>query len=86
MKTDLQIAQEATLKPISEIANQLGIDNIEPYGHYMAKVDIKDHQPKGKLVLVSAITPTKAGEGKSTTTVGLVDSLNKIGIKAVGAM
>lgn len=86
MKTDLQIAQEATLKPISEIVNQLGIDNIEPYGHYMAKVDIKDHQPKGKLVLVSAITPTKAGEGKSTTTVGLVDSLNKIGIKAVGAM
>ena len=48
MKTDLQIAQEATLKPISEIANQLGIDNIEPYGHYMAKVDIKDQSTQRK--------------------------------------
>ena len=86
MKTDLQIAQEANLKPITSIANELGIKNIEPYGNHMAKVVCDTSDLTGKLVLVTAITPTKAGEGKSTTTVGLVDSLNSIGVKAIGAM
>ncbi len=86
MKTDLQIAQEASLKPITSIANDLGIKTIEPYGQYMAKVSCDTSNLSGKLVLVTAITPTKAGEGKSTTTVGLVDSLNSIGVKAIGAM
>ena len=77
MKTDIQIAQEATLQPIGEIAAQLGIptEALEFYGPHKAKVSLKFYQqvqsqPAGKLVLVTAITPTPAGEGKSTTTVG----------------
>lgn len=75
---------------INEIANKLGIE-IEPYGRYKGKISfteiekLKD-KPNGKLVLVTAITPTKAGEGKTTTTVALIDGLNKIGVKAVGAL
>src|SRR5918999_367848 len=90
-KTDIQIAQEATKRPIMELAKEkLGIapENLDPYGHYKAKVSmdyIKSLQskPNGKLILVSAISPTPAGEGKTTTTVGLTDALNHIGKKAM---
>src|SRR3954468_1510443 len=90
-KTDIQIAQEAKKRPILELAKEkLGIaaENLDPYGHYKAKVSmdyIKSLQdkPNGKLILVSAISPTPAGEGKTTTTVGLTDALNHIGKKAM---
>ena len=90
-KSDIDIAQAAKMRPIMEIAREkLGIapENLEPYGHYKAKVSmgyIKSIQdrPNGKLILVSAISPTPAGEGKTTTTVGLTDALNHIGKKAM---
>src|SRR5437899_10662418 len=90
-RSDIEIAQAAKKRPIMEIAREkLGIapENLEPYGHYKAKVSmdfIKSLQdrPNGKLILVSAITPTPAGEGKTTTTVGLTDALNYIGKKAM---
>src|SRR3979411_1037800 len=90
-KSDIQTAQEAKKRLIMELAHEkLGIapENLEPYGHYKAKVSmdyIKSLQdrPNGKLILVSAITPTPAGEGKTTTTVGLTDALNVIGKKAM---
>ena len=90
-KSDIEISQAATKRPIMDIAKEkLGIapENLEPYGHYKAKVSmdyIKSLQgkPNGKLILVSAITPTPAGEGKTTTTVGLTDALNYIGKKAM---
>src|SRR5918992_312769 len=90
-KSDIQIAQEARKRPILDLAREkLGIaaENLEPYGHYKAKVSmdyIKSLQskPNGKLILVSAISPTPAGEGKTTTTVGLTDALNHIGKKAM---
>src|SRR5947207_13505144 len=90
-KSDIQIAQEATKRPIMELARErLGIapENLEPYGHYKAKVSmdyIKSLQskPNGKLILVSAISPTPAGEGKTTTTVGLTDALDHLGKKAM---
>ena len=90
-KSDIEIAQAAKKRPIMDIAREkLGIapENLEPYGHYKAKVSmdyiksLKD-KPNGKLILVSAITPTPAGEGKTTTTVGLTDALNHIGKKAM---
>jgi formate--tetrahydrofolate ligase len=88
--SDIGIAQKAILKPIGEIAWRLGIpdDSIENYGRYKAKIaldyidSLKD-RPDGKLVLVTALSPTPAGEGKTTTTVGLGDALNKIGKNAV---
>jgi formate--tetrahydrofolate ligase len=90
MESDIQIAQKAKMKPIGEIASRLGIpeDAIEPFGRTKAKVSLsyidslKD-KPNGKLILVTAISPTPAGEGKTTTTVGLGDALNYIGKKAV---
>ncbi|MDE2003651.1 MAG: formate--tetrahydrofolate ligase, partial [Betaproteobacteria bacterium] len=91
MPTDIEIAQKAKLVRISKIAKErLGIDDhhLEPYGHYKAKVSldflesIKD-RPRGKLILVTAISPTPAGEGKTTTTVGLGDALNRIGKKSI---
>ena len=89
-KTDIQIAREANKKPIQEIGAKLGIgsDDLLPYGHDKAKVSqefIKSlaGQKDGKLILVTAINPTPAGEGKTTTTVGLGDGLNRIGKKAV---
>src|SRR5467141_3987937 len=90
-KSDIEIAQAAKKRPILDIARErLGIapENLEPYGHYKAKVSmdyIKSLQskPNGKLILVSAISPTPAGEGKTTTTVGLTDALNHIGKKAM---
>jgi formate--tetrahydrofolate ligase len=90
-KSDIEIAQAAKMRPIMDIAREkLGIapENLEPYGHYKAKVSmdyiktLKD-KPNGKLILVTAITPTPAGEGKTTTTVGLTDALNHIGKKAM---
>src|SRR5690242_16716104 len=90
-RSDIEIAQAAKMRPIMDIAREkLGItpENLEPYGHYKAKVSmdfiksLKD-RPNGKLILVSAITPTPAGEGKTTTTVGLTDALNHLGKKAM---
>jgi formate--tetrahydrofolate ligase len=90
MSSDIEIAQKAKLLKIGEIAKKLGIgeDHLEPFGHYKAKVSmdfidgLKD-KPNGKLILVTAISPTPAGEGKTTTTVGLGDALNRIGKKTV---
>jgi formate--tetrahydrofolate ligase len=90
-KSDIEIAQAGKKRPIMEIAREkLGIapENLEPYGHYKAKVSMDfikslKNRPNGKLVLVSAIIPTPAGEGKTTTTVGLTDALNHIGKKAM---
>ena len=93
MKTDIEIAQSAVMAPITEIAAKAGIDDkyLEQYGKYKAKVDLslmKDQadKPDGKLILVTAMTPTAAGEGKTTTTVGLGDALNKLGKKVAIAL
>src|SRR5919202_679118 len=90
-KSDIEISQAAKKRPILDIAREkLGIaaENLEPFGHYKAKVSMEyvkslQGRPNGKLILVSAITPTPAGEGKTTTTVGLTDALNQIGKKAM---
>ena len=90
-KSDIEISQAARMRPILEVAkDKLGIDaeDLIPYGHYKAKVSLDyiaslKGKPDGKLVLVTAITPTPAGEGKTTTTVGLGDALNEIGKKAI---
>jgi len=89
MKSDIEIAQNADMKPITEIAGNLGLseDDIENYGKYKAKVKLdvlkeREEDKDSKLVLVTAITPTPAGEGKTTTTVGLGQALNKLGKKA----
>jgi formate--tetrahydrofolate ligase len=90
-KSDIEISQAAKMRPIVDIAREkLGIapENLEPYGHYKAKVSMDyvkslADRPNGKLILVSAISPTPAGEGKTTTTVGLTDALNHIGKKAM---
>ncbi len=91
--TDIEIAQACEKRPITEIASKAGIDEkyLEQYGKYKAKVDyqlLKDHEAdaNGKLILVTAITPTPAGEGKTTTTVGLADGLNRIGKKGIVAL
>ena len=92
MKTDIQIARECQLEHINEIASKLGIDpeKIEPYGRYMAKVPISliddEKVKKSRLILVTAISPTKAGIGKTTVSIGLTLGLNKIGKKAVVAL
>jgi formate--tetrahydrofolate ligase len=90
MESDIEIAQKAKMNKVLDVAAGLGIpeDAIEPYGHYKGKVslaylDTLKSRPNGKLVLVTAISPTPAGEGKTTTTVGLGDALNRIGKKAV---
>ena len=82
--TDIEIAQSCKMKPISEIAQRAGVSDeyLEPYGKYKAKVDLsylKSKDKEGKLILVTAITPTPAGEGKTTTTIGLADGMNIIG-------
>jgi formate--tetrahydrofolate ligase len=88
--SDIEIAQAAKLQRVTRIAEKLGIpeDQLEPYGHYKAKVSLEfvaglAGKKDGKLILVTAITPTPAGEGKTTTTVGLGDALNRIGKKAI---
>ena len=88
MKTDIEIAQSATMQPISQVAESLGIgeDLLEPYGRTKAKIDLtplRDKARNGKLILVTAINPTPAGEGKTTTSVGLADALHKLGKKVV---
>lgn len=88
MKKDIEIAQEAQIKPIAEIASILGIsqDDLEMYGKYKAKIPLKyidqEQAKNAKLVLVTAITPTPSGEGKTTTSIGLAQALNRIGKKA----
>lgn len=92
MKTDIQIARECSLKHINEIATQIGIphEEIEPYGRYMAKVPLRfideEKVKKSRLILVTAISPTKAGIGKTTVSIGLAMGLNKIGKKAIVAL
>ncbi len=92
MKTDIEIAQSTPLRPITEIARTAGIDEkyLEQYGKYKAKIDCsllsEDSRRNGRLILVTAITPTPAGEGKTTTTIGLADGLRRIGKNAVTAL
>lgn len=92
MKTDIEIAQSAKTQFIGDIAKNAGIDDkyIEYYGKNKAKIDLsllkESHKPEGKLILVTAITPTPAGEGKTTTTIGLSDAMKKIGKNAVVAL
>ena len=91
-KTDIEIAQEVTPLKITEVAKSCGVDEkyIEQYGNYKAKIDYnmlkETDAPDGKLILVTAITPTPAGEGKTTTSVGLADGLRKIGKKSAVAL
>ena len=91
MLSDIEIAQGCNMKPISEIAASAGIDEryLEQYGRYKAKIDLdimKEDKKEGKLVLVTAITPTPAGEGKTTTSIGLADGLKKIGKSVIAAL
>lgn len=93
MKTDIEIAQSIPMEPIEVIASKAKIDNqyLEFYGKYKAKVNLSINNqlqtlPNGHLILVTAMTPTKAGEGKSTTTVGLVDGLSRLNKKTIGCM
>ena len=90
MASDLDIAQQATMHRINQVAARIGIpdDALEPYGHFKAKISLEylntlKDRPDGKLILVTAISPTPAGEGKTTTTVGLGDALNRIGKKTM---
>ena len=88
MRPDIEIARSHTLRPISQVAEKLGLGgkNLEQYGRYMAKLRLPPADPeekRGKLILVTAINPTKAGEGKTTTSIGLADALNRLGKRAV---
>jgi formate--tetrahydrofolate ligase len=90
VKTDIEIARASTLEPIIDVAKKIGIDSdsVFNYGHHKAKISLDfikslENKPDGKLILVTAMTPTPAGEGKTTTTVGLGDGLNAIGKKAI---
>ena len=91
-KSDIEIAQECEMLPITEIAEKAGIDDkyLEQYGKYKAKIDynlLKESDKKdGKLILVTAINPTPAGEGKTTTTVGLADGMQKLGKNVMVAL
>ena len=93
MKSDIQIAQEAVMDPITAVAERLGIadERLIPYGRYKAKVDhrlVKEmaDKPDAKVILVTAISPTPAGEGKTTTSVGLADALHRMGKKTILAL
>jgi formate--tetrahydrofolate ligase len=93
MQTDLAIARAAVLRPIIDVAGRIGIpeEALQPYGRYVAKIEARHlarlrERPQGKLVLVTAISPTPAGEGKTTTTIGLGDAMNRIGRKTVIAL
>ena len=86
MKSDIEIAQSCKMQDIGEIAKSASVDEkyLERYGNYKAKIDLSildEDKPNGKLILVTAITPTPAGEGKTTTTIGLADGLKRIGKK-----
>src|SRR5215217_4394535 len=93
MKSDLEIAQEATLQPISRIASELGLldDEVEQYGKYKAKISLEvldrlKDRPDGKFIVVTGMTPTPLGEGKTLTTVGLSQALNKIGRRTIATI
>ena len=93
MKSDIEIAQACAMKPIRDIAAVAGVDEeyLEYYGKYKAKIDLKlladrADRPDGKLILVTAINPTPAGEGKTTTTVGLADGMRRLGKNTVVAL
>ena len=91
MKTDIEIAQSCKMQPIYEVAAKAGIPEswVEPYGKYKAKIIRPADAPAGKpgkLILVTAINPTPAGEGKTTTTIGLADALNRLGKKTMVAL
>ena len=93
MLTDIEIAQQAKMLKIDEVARKLGVseEEIEPYGHYKAKLSQKLFErvmdnKDGKLILVTAINPTPAGDGKTTTSVGLCEGMNRIGKKTVAAL
>ena len=89
MATDIEISRAATLRPIADVAAGLGLrdDAVEPYGRFKAKIDVpRGSGPGGKLILVTAINPTPAGEGKTTTSIGLADALNRIGRRTVLAL
>ena len=93
VKSDIEIAREAKMKPIAEVAAKVGVpaESLIPYGWTKAKVSFDfinkvQGNKDGKLILVTAISPTPAGEGKTTTTVGLSDGLNHIGKKAIAAL
>jgi len=94
VKSDIEIAQEAKMEKIYDLANKvlgIPIDAMEPYGHYKAKLSLDyinslSEKPDGKLVLITALSPTPAGEGKTTTTVGLSDGLNRIGKKSIACL
>ena len=91
MRSDIEIAQSCTLQPISRVAEKLGLgeEHLEHYGRYIAKLRLPPDlmgRKRGKLILVTAINPTKAGEGKTTTSIGLADALNRMGKKAVLAL
>ena len=88
MRPDIEIARSHTLRPTSQVAQKLGLgeENLEHYGRYMAKLRLPPPEPeekRGKLILVTAINPTKAGEGKTTTSIGLADALNRLGKRTV---
>ena len=89
--TDIEIAQKNVMEPITDVASKIGIkkESLELYGNYKAKIDlapIKEMKRKAKLILVTAITPTPAGEGKTTTTIGLADGMKKIGKNVMVAL
>lgn len=93
MPSSLEIAQQATLRPIVEVAEQMGLlpDEVEPYGRYKAKINLAaldrlSDRPDGKEIIVTAVTPTPLGEGKTTTTVGLAQGLNRIGVRTAVAI
>ena len=91
MLTDIEIAQSVKMKKITDIAKiaQIPEEALELYGNYKAKINVKElksSKKQGKLILVTAITPTPAGEGKTTTTIGLADALKKIGKNTVVAL
>src|SRR4051794_17079507 len=93
MKSSLEIAQDAELVPIDQVAERVGLEphEVEPYGRYKAKIglDVLDRlsdRPNGKIVVVAGMTPTKAGEGKTTTLVGLTQGLGAIGKKPVACL
>ncbi len=93
MPSSLQIAQDATLRPIADIALELGLlpDEIELYGRFKAKIRLEvldrlSDRPNGKEIIVTAVTPTPLGEGKTTTTIGLAQGLNRLGVRAAVAI
>ncbi|NLI73502.1 MAG: formate--tetrahydrofolate ligase [Euryarchaeota archaeon] len=93
MKSDIDISQDVSMQPINDVIKSLGLssEEIHPYGDYMAKIPLKilqqfDDRPDGKLVLISAITATKAGEGKTVTSIGLIQALGNLGVKVIGAL